>query len=71
MQSTPILVLQLAVGTIATGAQIPFYMVFPHDFVIRTIIQKRFQIEFLVAFCIKFHNEKDYESEKIPIITYR
>ena len=71
VSTSPILVLQLATGPIHYGTQIPFYMIFPHEFVIRTIIQKQFKIEFLVAFSIKFQTHKELESEKVPIITYR
>lgn len=71
VSTTPILVLQLATGSVQNGIQIPFYMIFPHQFVIRTIIQKHFKIEFLVAFSVKFQNKKEFESEKVPIITYR
>ena len=70
VQTSPILVLQIADGTVRTGWQIPFYLKFPQDFVVSSTVQKLFKVEFLATIVVKTGNSK-VESEKVPLIIHR
>ena len=70
VQTSPILLLQIADGVGKCGWQIPFYLKFPQDFVVSSMVQKFFKIEFLASIIVKM-GDKKHESDKIPLIVHR
>ena len=75
VHTSPILVTEIATGPVKCGIQVPFYMIFPRDFVIRTLMKKHFKIEFFISFNAKFGGDgpsknSSIQSDKIPIIMY-